>query len=132
MKEKIDALPDEQKEQVIQYLRDKYGSSENWENEHPVLVADCGNVVTDVGTDPGIEESLKQQEVKDFIFNPFLTVPKGQLTFDAEGNNNKNSIYYSRIPHVPLVGKSGVTIGRGYDLSQHTKDTIIKDLTRVC
>lgn len=131
MKEKIDALPDEQKEQVIQYLRDKYGSAENWENEHPVLVADGGNVVTDVGTDPGIEESLKQQEVKDFIFNPFLTVPKGQLTFDAEGNDNKNSIYYSRIPHVPLVGKSGVTIGRGYDLSQHTKDTIIKDLTSI-
>ncbi len=47
----------------------------------------------------------------------WLTVPKGQLTFDAEGNDNKDSLYFSRHIHWP-GGVSGVTIGRGYDLGQ--------------
>lgn len=47
----------------------------------------------------------------------WLTVPKGQLTFDAEGNDNKDSPYFSRHIHWP-GGVSGVTIGRGYDLGQ--------------
>lgn len=47
----------------------------------------------------------------------WLTVPKGQLTFDAEGNDNNDSHYFSRHIHWP-GGVSGVTIGRGYDLGQ--------------
>lgn len=47
----------------------------------------------------------------------WLTVPKGQLTFDAEGNDNNDSPYFSRHIHWP-GGVSGVTIGRGYDLGQ--------------
>lgn len=53
----------------------------------------------------------------------WLTVPKGQLTFDAEGNDVNTSIYFSRHPHVPnnrgvVIGASGVTYGRGLDLGQ--------------
>lgn len=47
----------------------------------------------------------------------WLTVPKGQLTFDAEGNDNNDSPYFSRHIHWP-GGVSGITIGRGYDLGQ--------------
>lgn len=48
----------------------------------------------------------------------WLIVEKGQLTFDAEGNDNQNSIYFSRRAHWPPVGDSGITIGRGYDIGQ--------------
>ena len=52
----------------------------------------------------------------------WLIVPRGQLTFDVEGNdveNERNYLhkYFSRIAHWP-GGESGVTIGRGYDLGQ--------------
>lgn len=47
----------------------------------------------------------------------WLKVPRGQLTFDAEGNDIANSIHFSRVAHWPK-GPSGVTIGRGYDLGQ--------------
>ncbi|EGR0541186.1 type VI secretion system tip protein VgrG [Vibrio cholerae] len=51
----------------------------------------------------------------------WLTVPKGQLTFDAEGNDVDSSTFFSRKVHVPnmrgsVIGNSGVTIGRGLDL----------------
>ncbi|VVO46941.1 hypothetical protein PS862_00100 [Pseudomonas fluorescens] len=52
----------------------------------------------------------------------WLTVPYGQLTFDAEGNDIEDEShpsyrYFSRVAHWP-GGVSGVTIGRGYDLGQ--------------
>ncbi|MCQ4251608.1 hypothetical protein NA644_20065 [Pseudomonas stutzeri] len=52
----------------------------------------------------------------------WLKVPRGQLTFDAEGNDIEDPaqslhIYFSRVIHWP-GGVSGVTIGRGYDLGQ--------------
>ncbi|QLC73181.1 hypothetical protein LPB260_20745 [Pseudomonas sp. LPB0260] len=47
----------------------------------------------------------------------WLKVPRGQLTFDVEGNDITNSIHFSRVAHWPR-GASGVTIGRGYDLGQ--------------
>lgn len=46
----------------------------------------------------------------------WLKVPRGQLTFDVEGNDINDSIYFSRVAHWPPVGASGVTIGRGYDV----------------
>ncbi|WP_314140202.1 hypothetical protein [Buttiauxella noackiae] len=49
----------------------------------------------------------------------WLTVPKGQLTFDAEGNDNNDSPYFSRHIHWP-GGVSGITIGRGYDLGHQS------------
>ncbi|WP_281075697.1 pesticin C-terminus-like muramidase [Klebsiella quasivariicola] len=59
----------------------------------------------------------------------WLTVPKGQLTFNAEGNDIESSIYFSRHPHVPnnrgvVIGISGVTFGRGLDLGQQSKSYI--------
>lgn len=53
----------------------------------------------------------------DDMDSKWLTVPKGQLTFDAEGNDNNDSPYFSRHIHWP-GGVSGITIGRGYDLGQ--------------
>ncbi len=47
----------------------------------------------------------------------WLNVPSGQLTFDVEGNDQDDSIHFSRVAHWPQ-GPSGVTIGRGYDLGQ--------------
>src|SRR5699024_5722174 len=58
----------------------------------------------------------------------WLIVTHGQLTFDVEGNDIENSIYFSRVPHWP-GGVSGITIGRGYDLGQWDKATIERDLT---
>ncbi len=61
--------------------------------------------------------------------NPGLIVAAGQVTFDAEGNDNPDSIYYSRVAHKP-PGISGVTIGRGYDLGHRgSRDIIEKELT---
>ncbi|ELZ8935274.1 hypothetical protein U1D46_004335 [Cronobacter dublinensis] len=55
----------------------------------------------------------------------WLTVPFGQLTFDSEGSDIEDSLYFSRHPHVPnnkgtVIGRSGVTFGRGLDLGQQT------------
>lgn len=48
----------------------------------------------------------------------WLKVPRGQLTFDVEGNDVESSIYFSRVAHWPPVGNSGITLGRGYDIGQ--------------
>ena len=61
---------------------------------------------------------------------------EGRLTFRAEGNNIKGSHDYSRVIHWPgsakqctsAKSKSGVTIGRGYDMSNRTSQAIINDL----
>lgn len=55
-----------------------------------------------------------------------LTVPAGQLTFDAEGTEGGK--YHTRTAHWP-GGNSGVTIGRGYDLGQHGAEQIVDDMT---
>ena len=57
----------------------------------------------------------------------WFTVPMGQLTFDVEGLEKPDSAFHSRVPHVP--GRwSGVTTGRGYDMSQRSKEAIKTDL----
>jgi hypothetical protein len=53
-------------------------------------------------------------------------VPKGQLTFDAEGTEGGR--YHSRHAHWP-GGKSGVTLGRGYDMGDRTPAQVTSDLT---
>lgn len=55
-----------------------------------------------------------------------LQVAQGQLTFDAEGTEGGR--YHSRRIHWP-GGASGVTIGRGYDLSKKNAATVRRDLT---
>lgn len=59
----------------------------------------------------------------------WMRVPKGQLTFDSEGNDVEDSIYFSRHPHVPnnrgiVIGASGVTFGRGLDLGQQSEEYV--------
>ena len=56
-----------------------------------------------------------------------FSVPEGQLTFNAEGLENRGQ-YFSRVPHVPGPS-SGVTIGRGYDMKERSRNEIIEDLT---
>ena len=46
------------------------------------------------------------------------------MTFDAEGNDDSNSIYFSRVIHWP-GGISGVTIGRGYDFGHRGSADLI-------
>lgn len=57
----------------------------------------------------------------------YLKVDKGQLTFDAEGNDNDKSYYFSRKIHWP-GDKSGVTIGRGYDMGSRKEKEVYGDL----
>jgi LysM repeat protein len=57
----------------------------------------------------------------------WFSVPMGQLTFDVEGMEKPGSRYHSRCPHVPGPW-SGVTIGRGFDMSQRTRESIFDDL----
>lgn len=61
-----------------------------------------------------------------FAANP-LRVSQGQLTFDAEGNDDPSSPYFSRQISWP-GGNSGVTIGRGYDMGKRTPAQVIADL----
>ncbi|WP_432754277.1 hypothetical protein [Pseudomonas sp. WMBT8] len=56
-----------------------------------------------------------------------LTVRSGQVTFDAEGNDLADSLYFSRKLHWP-AGKSGVTLGRGYDMRHRTRPQVYSQL----
>jgi hypothetical protein len=56
-----------------------------------------------------------------------LLPEKGQLTYKAEGSNDPANPFYSRRLHWP-GGASGVTLGRGYDLSQRRTRTVQADL----
>lgn len=58
----------------------------------------------------------------------WLTVPRGQLTFDAEGTDEPGSRYFSRRVHWP-GGASGVTIGRGFDM-RHRNSHDIREALR--
>jgi hypothetical protein len=91
---------------------DAFKSGEPVWHMHPVMFL---NAINDSDAD---EMDLK-----------WLNVPKGQLTFNSEGNDIENSIYFSRHPHVPnnrgvVIGISGVTFGRGLDLGQQSKSYI--------
>jgi hypothetical protein len=54
-----------------------------------------------------------------------LTVERGQLTFDAEGQ--EGGAYHSRTAHWP-GGGSGVTIGRGYDMRERSWSEVYQAL----
>ncbi|MCO8123294.1 pesticin C-terminus-like muramidase [Stieleria sp. TO1_6] len=58
--------------------------------------------------------------------NDAFKVERGQLTFDAEGQ--EGGPYHSRTPHVPS-NSSGLTIGRGYDMKERSESGIKADLT---
>ena len=66
----------------------------------------------------------------------WLIDPKGQLTFDSEGDDLDTSIYFSRQPHVPnnngvVIGLSGVTFGRGLDIGQQSESIVRGFLTEM-
>lgn len=65
-------------------------------------------------------ESIRKQP------NIGLKPSVGKLTFEAEGT--EGGAYHSRKLHVPDK-KSGVTIGRGYDMKKRDPAVIINDLT---
>lgn len=60
-----------------------------------------------------------------FADEDFLKVPRGQVTFDSEGNEGGR--WHSRTPHVPS-DNSGLTIGRGYDMKHRTRESIQADM----
>ncbi|XP_057313644.1 uncharacterized protein LOC130654963 [Hydractinia symbiolongicarpus] len=55
--------------------------------------------------------------------------PAYKIIWKAEGNNNPKSIYFSRRAHVP-PGGSGLTIGRGYDMKERSKEEAYNDLIK--
>jgi len=65
-----------------------------------------------------------------------LEPSKGIVTFRAEGNNIRGNPYYSRVIHWPGIARqceargsaSGVTIGRGFDMRERSKESILHDL----
>lgn len=59
-----------------------------------------------------------------------IGVNRGLLTFNAEGNNIRESLFYSRVIHFPRMGISGVTIGRGYDIGSRSQQEVFVDLPR--
>ncbi|MEI8593814.1 pesticin C-terminus-like muramidase [Photobacterium sp. Hal280] len=59
----------------------------------------------------------------------WLTVTKGQLTFDSEGNDIPGNIFFTRKPHIPnengiVEGDSGITLGRGFDIGKRTRSQV--------
>ncbi|MFK0734043.1 MAG: pesticin C-terminus-like muramidase, partial [Gloeotrichia echinulata HAB0833] len=113
--EALDNLPDNLKTQVINYWLQKYPSAEAWMQAHPILLVDNGG---------NASNAVVSSQLK-ILQTLYYQVSQGQLTFNVEGQEGGK--YHSRQPHWP-GGKSGVTIGRGYDLGQHTKQQIIQDL----
>ncbi|MFP2488055.1 lysozyme family protein [Enterobacter ludwigii] len=60
-------------------------------------------------------------ESEDGMALKWLKVDKGQVTFDAEGNDITGNRYFSRRIHWPGNDLSGVTLGRGYDMGGEVK-----------
>jgi hypothetical protein len=94
-------------------------------NPHQVRLAPAHPAVVDEQVKKqGGHEPVKASAPSD---KSALIVPQGQVTFDAEGNDNPKSPYFSRQLHWPGE-KSGVTIGRGYDMGYRTSAIVKSDL----
>ena len=99
-----------------------------------------GNVdgIVDKNTILALDEAIKEgwKFVDDEMDQKWLTVPKGQVTFNAEGNDIEGDIYFTRIPHIPnnngiVIGSSGITFGRGLDLGSRTQGDIEQIFSKV-
>ncbi|QLH69175.1 pesticin C-terminus-like muramidase [Aeromonas veronii] len=77
----------------------------------------------------GMIELVADPVSDDEMDEKWFIVTKGQLTFDAEGNDVENSTYFSRKIHWPGNSESGVTIGRGYDIGSRSKEDVYRDLS---
>lgn len=95
-----------------------------WNNSSPKQRADLLNTMAHT-----------KEHVVDTVIRPVLGLPpkpqilRGQVTYNAEGNDNPKSPFYSRVLHWPGNPVSGVTIGRGYDMGSKTQAQIVADLT---
>lgn len=86
-----------------------------------LLAHELTHVIQQQGAAP-IAQTKPQEQPNQF------KVAQGQLTFDAEGTEGGK--YHTRTIHWP-GGNSGVTIGRGYDLGQHSARKIVADMVSV-
>lgn len=93
-------------------------------NPNQIRVNDLINIP---GASPTVKKKSRSRKKTATSRGKPLVVEAGQLTFDAEGNDNENSRYFSRRPHVPS-DSSGVTIGRGYDFKHRSVQEVIDDL----
>ena len=73
---------------------------------------------------PGADEEPETSGSNDDL-DGMLSVERGQLTFDAEGQ--EGGAYHSRTAHWP-GGASGVTIGRGYDMRHRSWSEVYQAL----
>jgi len=74
---------------------------------------------------PGPSEDAPATDGDDEEVDGLLTVERGQLTFDAEGQ--EGGAYHSRTAHWP-GGASGVTVGRGYDMRHRSWSEVYQAL----
>ncbi len=105
--------------------------------EHEKTRAQSLEWISKVNPALGISNSLWHFHPLGFLGNlddemdlKWLTVPKGKLTFDSEGMDDSqpgieiDDPLFTRKPHVPtnssgnVIGGSGITIGRGFDVGQ--------------
>lgn len=84
-------------------------------------------IIPQVGGEPIADSANDNSAQAQSATENDFTVSQGQLTFDAEGLEERGP-YFSRVPHVP-GGWSGVTIGRGYDMKERSENEILEDLT---
>ncbi|HFG2074739.1 TPA: type VI secretion system tip protein TssI/VgrG [Vibrio cholerae] len=93
---------------------------------HPSYSIGAVDGIVGKGTLLALDEALMDGWVyeNDEMDLKWLTVPKGQLTFDAEGNDIEGNIYFSRVIHWPGNSESGVTIGRGYDIGNRSQPEV--------
>ncbi|NUN13006.1 MAG: peptidoglycan-binding protein [Myxococcales bacterium] len=76
------------------------------------------------GLDQKTEPTKKGNDQEQSDLDPYK-VAEGQLTFDVEGSEGGR--FHSRVLHVP-GSSSGVTIGRGYDMKERSREEVIGHL----
>ncbi len=96
---------------------------EYWTITHCTHRLDLEGFTTELKLEANINPLESATMINDEMDLKWLNVPKGQLTFNSEGNDSEP--YFSRLPHVP-GGGSGITYGRGLDLKGRTADEVVK------
>lgn len=107
-------------EKAVRQFQDIYEPTHTTHESYQI--GDIDGIVdqnTILALDEAVVEGWKYLD--DAMDEKWLIVPKGQFTFDNEGDDIESSPYFSRKAHVPnnngtVIGQSGVTIGRGLDV----------------
>jgi peptidoglycan hydrolase-like protein with peptidoglycan-binding domain len=115
-------------ETAVKLFQENYQATNN---THAAYSLDNQNGVVDQYTLLGLDEALMEggKYIDDEMDERLLTVPKGSLTFDSEGDDTEGSAYFTRIAHVPnrngeVIGNSGITMGRGLDIGSRTASEV--------